>query len=92
MNPARSCLENSTQIIRLQILCLLFLGHYFLLGCRKLVGSPAFCAQVFSTYHYTFDNVYDAGSQQQQVYDTTAREAVLSTLQVGDRKNCSCID
>ncbi|KAK9829931.1 hypothetical protein WJX72_008705 [[Myrmecia] bisecta] len=36
---------------------------------------------VFATYRFTFDHVYDPDSEQAQVYEHSAKGAVLSTLQ-----------
>ena len=38
--------------------------------------------QVFSTYRFKFDQVHDPGSDQLEVYNQTAKGAVLSSLQV----------
>jgi len=35
----------------------------------------------FSTYTFTFDHVYGEDNDQKSVYENTAREAVMSTLQ-----------
>ena len=42
---------------------------------------PWLSMQVYATYRYTFDTVYGSESEQQNVYQNTAREAVMSTLQ-----------
>ena len=36
--------------------------------------------EVFSQYKFKFDRVYDMGCRQAEVYENTAREAVLSVL------------
>ena len=52
--------------------------------CRSHICSKSSSEsqQAFPTYQYTFDHVYDVDSNQVQVYDHSARSAVLSTLQV----------
>lgn len=37
---------------------------------------------VYATHTFTFDQVYDQTADQKSVYETTARDAVMSTLQV----------
>jgi hypothetical protein len=39
------------------------------------------CAQLYATYRFTFDHVYDQDSRQEEVYETSARSAVHNTLQ-----------
>ncbi|MEW5308187.1 MAG: hypothetical protein WDW38_000164 [Sanguina aurantia] len=36
---------------------------------------------LYATYRFTFDHVYDQGSSQQELYNTTAQQVVLSILQ-----------
>ena len=38
--------------------------------------------QVYNTYRYTFDRVYDTGSQQAEVYEHSAQDAVHQALEV----------
>lgn len=38
--------------------------------------------QVYSTHRYTFDQVYDPHSEQAQVYENSARDAVHQALEV----------
>eukprot|EP01083_Nonionella_stella_P073788 199750_1 len=42
---------------------------------------PSDDSDVYTKHSYTFDYVYDLDSTQSQVYDNTARDAVISTLQ-----------
>lgn len=44
-------------------------------------NSPGY-EGVYTTHVFTFDQVYGVGANQKEVYETTAREAVVSTLQV----------
>lgn len=37
--------------------------------------------QLYATYRFTFDHVYDQDSRQEEVYETSARSAVHCTLQ-----------
>jgi hypothetical protein len=38
--------------------------------------------QVYTTYRYTFDRVYGPNSEQAEVYDHSARDAVHQALEV----------
>ncbi len=38
--------------------------------------------QVYSTYRYTFDRVYGPDSNQQEVYEHSAKDAVQQVLEV----------
>ena len=40
--------------------------------------------QVYATYRFTFDHVYDPTAAQEEVYEKSAKQAVLSTLQVSE--------
>ncbi|MEW5305833.1 MAG: hypothetical protein WDW36_008349 [Sanguina aurantia] len=43
-------------------------------------GGPS-NGMLYATYRFTFDHVYDQGSSQQELYNTTAQQVVLSILQ-----------
>jgi len=38
--------------------------------------------QTFASYRFTFDRIYSPECSQEDIYTNTARDAVLSTLQV----------
>lgn len=38
--------------------------------------------QVYATYRFSFDKIFGPDSQQEQVYEHSAREAVIAALQV----------
>lgn len=48
---------------------------------REEQGNDAFDPSLYATHQFTFDNVYSPQADQKMVYETTARDAVLSTLQ-----------
>ena len=41
-------------------------------------------SNLYATYRFTFDRVYDTDTSQDEVYLNSARPAVLQTVQVGD--------
>jgi hypothetical protein len=45
-----------------------------------LTPLPSPGPQVYSTYRYAFDHVYGPDSQQEEVYQQSARSAVLNVL------------
>ena len=45
-------------------------------------GSPSADGYVYATYSFTFDRVYDQDNEQEEIYEQSARESVLSVLEV----------